>query len=135
MAPGQRMDRVHVFISTGRFRSLDEMRAFVEETYTEDGDGVPSPFMREVELSGYEPGCIECVSRPGRVPLSDLLSGASYADQWLHLVDGSRRADAAICAFAPNMAARPEKSSLEYVGAFPYSHDVWRRIRSDMAGS
>ena len=26
--------------------SLDEVQAFIDKTYTEDGDGIPSPFMR-----------------------------------------------------------------------------------------
>jgi hypothetical protein len=123
------MDTVHVFISTGRFRSFDEMRAYIDETYTEDGDGVPSAFMREVGLSGYEPGCIEAIpSESGRpIPLADLLAEASYADQWLPGLDGSRLADAAICVFTPNRLARPEGCSLEYVGAFDYTvvHPEW----------
>lgn len=116
------METVHVFISTGRFRSFNEMRAYIDKTYTEDGDGVPSSFIREVDLSEYEPGCIEAVnSRSGSpVPLRDLLRGASYSDQWLPCLDGARLADAAICAFAPNRLARPECCSLEYVGAFAY---------------
>ncbi len=114
------MDKVLVFISTGRFQSFAEMRAFVEQTYTEDGDGVPSAFMREVELSGYEPECIECVYRPAPVPLTELLAGASYSYQWLPQLPGDRLADAAIRVFAPNQLAYPEGCSLEYVGAFGY---------------
>jgi Immunity protein 22 len=48
------MATVYVFLSTGRFRSLKEMRQFIDQTYTEDGDGIPSSFMREVGLSEYE---------------------------------------------------------------------------------
>jgi hypothetical protein len=114
------MDTVHVFVSTGRFRSFTEMRAFVEETYTKDGDGVPSPFAREVGLSGYEPGCIECVHQPAPVPLPELLAGASYSDQWLSRLPASRLAEAAICVFAPNQVTRPACSWLEDVGAFGY---------------
>ncbi len=51
------MHTVHVLISTGRFRSFDEMRAYIDETYTEDGDGISSALMREVGLSECEPGC------------------------------------------------------------------------------
>jgi hypothetical protein len=123
------VDRVHVFVSTGRFRSLAELRAYIDETYTEDGDGIPSAFMEEVGLSEYEPGCIEAVpSDSGSpVPLADLLAGASYADQWLPLLDGSRLADAAVCLYPPNVADRPADCSLEYLGAFPYRvvHPEW----------
>jgi hypothetical protein len=96
------------------------MRAFIDETYTEDGDGVPSPFMREVGLSGYEPGCIEAVHEGAPTPLATLLAGAAYADQWLAKLEGDRVADSAICVFAPNRVARPRASSLEFVGAYDY---------------
>ncbi|MBS0264197.1 MAG: immunity 22 family protein [Planctomycetes bacterium] len=98
------------------------MRAYIDETFTEDGDGIPSPFMREVGLSDYEPGCIEAIpSDSGSpVPLSELLVGASYSDQWLRHLDLSRLADAAICVFSPNCVDHPESCSLEYLGAFTF---------------
>ena len=114
------METVHIFISSGKFRTFEEMRAFVEQTYTEDGDGVPSLFMREVGLSGYEPGCIECLHRRRPVPLTELLAGASYSEQWLPGLDGSWLADSAICVFAPNEVRHPHTNSLDYVGAFEY---------------
>ena len=116
------MASVHVFVSTGRFRSFEEMREYIDEPYTEDGDGVPSPFMSEVGLGEYEPGCIEAIpSATGRpVPLADLLAGASYAEQWLPAVDPTRRADAAICVFEPNQVDHPAGCTLEYLGAFEY---------------
>jgi len=114
------MATVHVFISTGRFRSFEEMRTFIDETYTEDGDGVPSAFMREVGLSGYEPGCIEAIHHGWPVSLPELLAQASYADQWVPRLDGSARADAAICVFDPNTVEHPQRSLLGYIGAFEY---------------
>lgn len=117
------MATVYVFISTGRFRSFAEMRAFIDQTYTEDGDPVPSEFMGEVGLSGYEPGCIEAIpSESGQpVPVAHLLAEASYSDQWLPKVNVSRLVDAAICVFAPNGVRNPERCSLEYLGEFQYS--------------
>lgn len=41
----QRMETVQVFISTGRFRSFDEMRTYIDQNYNEDGEGIPSEFM------------------------------------------------------------------------------------------
>jgi hypothetical protein len=116
------MDTVHVFISTGRFRSFAEMRAYIDQTYTADGEGVPSPFMAEVGLSNYEPGCIEAMrSSLGKaVPLTELLAGTSYSDQWLAGLDGSRLADSAICVFGPNGLDRPKDCSLTYLGGFVY---------------
>ena len=92
---------VHVFISAGRFHSFDEMRAFIDETYSDDGDAIPSPFIREVDLSSYEPACIEALHSEQPIPLTDLLQGSSYSEQWLTQVDGSQTADSAICVFAP----------------------------------
>jgi Immunity protein 22 len=74
------MGAVHVFVSTGRFRSFEEMRAFIDETYTGDGDSVASEFMKEVGLTNYEPGCIEAIhSKSGTaLPVALLLAGASW---------------------------------------------------------
>ncbi|MFN0054802.1 MAG: immunity 22 family protein [Planctomycetales bacterium] len=118
-----KIDCQATYETTGRFRSFEEMRAYIDETYSEDGDGIPSAFMREVGLSEYEPGCIEAIPSEcgSAVPLSALLAGASYSDQRLPRLDRSRLADAAICVFAPNRADHPEGCSLVYVGTFPYS--------------
>lgn len=117
-------ETVHVFLSTGRFGSFEEMRSFIDQTYSEDGDGIPSPFMQEIGLSEYEPGCIEAIHSDHSLPLHELLSAASYADQWLPLLERTlnapRFADAAICVFPPNGADHPEGSSLEYLGALPF---------------
>jgi hypothetical protein len=98
------------------------MRKYIDETYDEDGDSVPSAFMVETGLDEYEPGCIEAIcSESGRpVPLTELLEGASYSEQWLAAVDRARRADAAICVFPPNRVERPADCTLEYVGSFEY---------------
>ena len=116
------MDRVHVFISTGRFRSFDEMRQFIDQNYTDDGDGIDSEFMTEIGFREYEPSCIEAIlSESGEpVPLRQLLQGASYCEQWLMEIDGTLLADAAICVFSPNEIEQPHDCSMEYVGEFHY---------------
>ena len=114
------MGVVHVYVSTGRFHGFDDMRRFIDRAYTEDGDGIPSPFMREVQLESYEPGCIEAIDSPTVVPLTELLRDASYSQQWLTKLDQSRTADSAICVFEPNKVLNPKGCSLEYLGAFPY---------------
>ena len=122
------MPRVHVFVSTGRFRSFAQMRKFIDQTYTEDGDGVPSDFMREVGLYDYEPGCIEAIHRRRPAKLATLLKDASYADQWLPKIkDAGRTADAAICVYHPNRVRHPRRTSLEYVGGFEFEvvHSEW----------
>src|SRR5947209_12238371 len=114
------METVHVFASTGRFRSFEEMRSFIDQTYTEDGDAVPSAFMHESDLSEYEPGCIEAIHSERPLPLAKLLAGCSFSERWLPQVDGSLTADSAICVFPPNVLGNPYGCSLTYVGAFTY---------------
>jgi len=114
------MPTVHVFVSTGRFSSFAEMRKFIDPTYTDDGDMVPSPFINEVRLTSYEPECIEAVHAPGPKPLHDLLHGVSHGEQWLHLVDPSVVASEAICVFEPNHPIRPTESSMHYCGRYYY---------------
>lgn len=121
MAKRSHTDTVHVFISTGRFRSFAEMRSFVEETSTEEGDGVASEFGREVSQSWYEPACMECLLVSEPVLAVELLASTSYSDQWLPKLTTSEVADAAICVFSPNVVDHPEKSSLKYLGAFTYN--------------
>jgi Immunity protein 22 len=114
-------DTVHVFVARGRFRSLTEVHEFVDQTYTEDGEAIRSSFMTEVVLSEYEPMCIETVHSARPLPLAELLQGASFLEQWGSQIDGARVAESAVCVFSPNAVAHPERSSLEYVGAFAYS--------------
>jgi Immunity protein 22 len=114
------VEMVHVFVALGRFASDAELQAFIDPTYTEDGDLVLSPFMRETGLREFEPGCIERVHSPVPLPVRELLRGTSYADQWLHRLDASLLADSAVCAFGPNVLEHPQGRSMQYVGGFPY---------------
>ncbi len=116
------MDRLHILTSTGRFSSFDQLRRYIDMTYTDDGDGLASEFIREVQLVNYEPGCIEAViSRSGRpVPLAELLGSASWAGQWLSLLPAAALADAAVCVYPPNRMLSPRACSLQYIGEFPY---------------
>lgn len=112
------MGTVHLFISRSRFHSFTEIREFIEERYSEDGDSIPSAFMEEVGLRGYEPACIEAAYSKQVIPISQLLGKMSYATAWLDAVPVGLVADSAICVFSPNVVVTPESSSLEYVGAF-----------------
>jgi hypothetical protein len=109
---------VHVFVSTGRFPSFEQLSAYIDATYTEDGEGTPSAFMEEVDLHDYQPGCIEAItSESGRpVPVAELVAEASWSERWLPAIDGARTADAVIAVFSPNVVAHPERCSLEYLG-------------------
>jgi len=112
--------QVHVFACLGRFRSLADLRAYLDPMWTEDGDELDSPFMEAVGLSDYEPMCIEAVCFDHPLPLGDALAGVSYCEQWGGAVQQERLVDAVVCVFSPNRVARPEGSRLDWVGCFSY---------------
>ncbi|PKB20610.1 immunity 22 family protein [Janthinobacterium sp. 64] len=114
---------VHVFACSGRFPSWEALQAYLAPTYTDDGDAVPSPFFLETGLTHYEPACFESAMLASPAPLAQLLDGVSYADSWLAQAcadaDGKTvLADTAVCVFAPNQLAHPQRSSLHYVGSY-----------------
>ncbi|MEV4280094.1 immunity 22 family protein [Actinoplanes xinjiangensis] len=114
------MALVHVFVSTGRFASEKQLRTFVDPTYTDGGDAMPSRFMEETGLHAYEPCTIETIRAGEAMPVRQLLRDASWAEQWLVNLDAGRWADTAVCVFPPNVLAAPHDSSLDYCGAFTY---------------
>jgi hypothetical protein len=115
---------LHLFVARARFKSLADIYAFIDQTYTEDGERIPSRFMLEVELSDYDPMCIESFHSARPLPLAELLRGASFGAQWIAHLDAARVAESAICVFSPNAVANPERTSLEYVGAIRYERPV-----------
>ncbi|GAA1258655.1 hypothetical protein GCM10009665_56020 [Kitasatospora nipponensis] len=116
---------VQVFLSRGRFSSVEDIRDHVDERWSQNGDAEPSVFMAEVGMAELEPMCVEAMharDEGNLVPVAPrvLLRGASYADQWLPQVESTEPADAAICVFAPNVVTDPHGSSLHYLGRFTY---------------
>jgi hypothetical protein len=71
-------------------------------------------------MTNFEAGCIEAVHSDTPVPLTELLDGTSYSDQWVPEIVSARKADAAICVYPPNHLRQPHLSSVEFIGAFPY---------------
>lgn len=122
-----RLEAVHVFISIGRFHSDEELKAFLDPTYDQDGNMTASVCMREVELSNYEPACIESMRSERPVALKELLPGFSYIDKWLQQVleqlDDPPFVDAVVCVFSPNRLGNPQGSSLNYLGIFEFMRD------------
>lgn len=114
------MESVHLFISSGRFKTFGEMRSFVEESYDENGEATDSEFGKEVGLTDYEPGCIECIESPtGNVlPAKELLALAHRSDCWLDQIEEGLEADAVICVCKPNKVLNPEGTSLTYLGEY-----------------
>jgi len=115
------MAKVHVFVCGNRFESFKTMRAFTRPVYTDEGDVLPSEFAKEVELSDYEPMCLEAIHGTEPQPVRELVARASYADQWLSELPEALEACQAFCVFSPNHVANPQGTSLDYVGAFSYT--------------
>ena len=125
---GNSLPVVHLFACSGRFASWEALQAYLSPAYTEDGDAVPSPFFVETGLTHYEPACFESAMLASPAPLAQLLDGVSYPDSWLAQAcadaDGQHLlADTAVCVFAPNQLAHPERSSLRHVGSYCYCVD------------
>ncbi|MEV6522913.1 immunity 22 family protein [Longispora sp. NPDC051575] len=115
---------VHVFLALGQFPSEAELRAYLDERWSPDGDAEPSTFMAQAGIVELTPECVEAVhiddlGHPGPVAPAELLREASYADQWLADLDTAELADAAICVYPPNVVTNPGGTPLRYVGAFP----------------
>jgi len=112
---------VYVFISTDRFQTAENLHSFLDPTYTDDADMLPSTFMREVEQSEYEPMCIEHFLTDSPVAVDLLLADASYASHWLPHINSSVQGNMALCVFSPNHLEHPERSSLTYLGSVAFS--------------
>ncbi|MEU1288172.1 hypothetical protein [Kitasatospora sp. NPDC005856] len=116
---------VHVFLSRGRFSSGEDIRDYVDERWSGNGDAEPSAFMAHAGIAELEPMCVEVVHARDDGHLTPvvpevLLRDASYADQWLPHVESTEPADAAICVFTPNVVANPHGTPLHYLGGFTY---------------
>src|SRR6266540_5197684 len=111
---------VYVFISTDRFQTAENLHSFLDPTYTEDGDMLPSTFMREVGQSEYEPMCIERFLTDSPLAVNLLLADASYATDWLPHINSSVQGNMALCIFFPNHLEHPERSSLTYLGSVAF---------------
>lgn len=111
---------VHIFVALGRFGDANELSDFVEPDYSDNGDLIGSQFMREIGLESYEPMAIEREFYPRSIALLSALAGFSYSRQFplVRLADTS--IDSIVCVYAPNSVQHPNRSSLDYVGAFTY---------------
>jgi len=115
---------VHVYASTGRFDSWDDIQDFIHPKCDEDGEAPDSAFMESIGMTEYEPMCFESIHSPAPRPIHELLRGVSYEDQWTHLVDPSIEADSLICVYEQNIVTKPNGSELKYCGAYTYDPDA-----------
>jgi hypothetical protein len=111
---------VHIFVSRGRFANEDQLAQFVEPNYTEDGDLISSKFMTEIGLESFEPMAIERTFYPKKTDLLSAIHGFSYADQFPLVRLEPTSINTIICVYSPNTVRTPNRSSLDYVGAFKY---------------
>ncbi|MEM7105294.1 MAG: immunity 22 family protein [Bacteroidota bacterium] len=112
------MSWVYVFVAKNKFASFEEMRAFIDPGFTEDGDYIPSDLMKETQLFDIEPGFIEAVYEESPKVIRILLSESSYAEQWLSQIKEEQHFNNAICIYAPNHLDHPEGCSMKYLGKF-----------------
>jgi len=114
------MPILHLFISKGRFNSEEELDQYIKPEYTDDGDKINSPFMKEVGLSSFEPGCIEATFESEECEIIELLEGSSYEEQWLNSVPENLKANVAVTVYEPNVLTSPNLCTLEYLGGYNY---------------
>ena len=82
---------------------------------------IPSQFMREIGLiDHYEPMAIESEHFGRPLDLLSAIPGFSYSDQFRVVRTAPTLVDTVVCVYSPNVPASPEKSSLDYIGAFNY---------------
>lgn len=116
------MAKLHIYISSDKFRTEDELNSYLIPSYTEDGDLINSPFMKEVKLENYEPMCVEVVFEKANRPVKHLLEGISYYEQWVKDISDNFEGNVVVCIYEPNLLANPMGSILNYLGE--YSYDV-----------
>jgi hypothetical protein len=114
------MPKVHVFASTDLFAEAASLERFVMPAYNDDGDEIPSEFMRETGLKCHEPACIERIHSKEPKRLTDLLAGASYGASWLAQASAETCFRSAVCVYPPNVLTSPARSSMVYLGAYDY---------------
>ena len=114
------MPVVHIYIADEESILEEDVYAYVNATYTEDGEQIDSHFMRDIGLTDHEPGCIELVIDPTPLPLPHLLEGCSYVDQWISQLPVDDCARVAVCVYEPNVVADPTNSKYRYVGGYGY---------------
>jgi hypothetical protein len=114
------MSVLHLYISSGRFSSEEELDDFIQPSYDENGEKIDSVFMDEVGLTSFEPACIEATFEEREVNIIELLEGSSYQDQWLELVPNDLSGNVALTIYEPNLLSKPKSCSLVYVGSYNY---------------
>jgi len=116
------MPSVLLFISLRGFESEEALARYLHPSYSEDGDMIPSDFIREVALTNYEPMCIEAVYEEEPTAVRHLVAGCSHADQWARRLPQDLKADVSVVVYSPNTVSFPEAARrLQFCGIFPYS--------------
>src|SRR5262245_46677071 len=116
------MDQVHIFCARGKFPDDQRLSRFVTPTYSEDGELIPSQFMREIGLiDNYDPTAIESERFDRPLELLAAIIGFSYSDQFRVVRVDPTLVDTVICVYSPNAPQTPQRSTLDYVGVFSYN--------------
>ena len=73
----------YVSLWIGNIKSDDELMAYVELEYTDDGDCIPSKFLKDfsIDIDDIDEDFIERVCHENKVSsISELISGCSYEE-------------------------------------------------------
>lgn len=73
----------YVSLWIGNIKSDDELMAYVELEYTDDGDCIPSKFLKDfsIDIDDFDEDFIERVCHENKVSsISELISGCSYEE-------------------------------------------------------
>ena len=120
---------VHAWI--GSFKSRADFERYIQQTYSANGESVPSQFMLDVGLAVYDHDRQEFEYHETPLPLAEVLTGHSYAASFSAAF--IKRAtelgiDSAGTVFLLYDGALSPKSPdeiapIRYVGAFDYTTD------------
>lgn len=125
----QRTDTSHFFV--GRFRTEEDLSAFLEEDYSNEDDEVPiSQFCASQGETFLDHDLMESGFRDGEPNLREFFDGFSYAEHWaddiasLAAAQGLNDANTLIfiskCEIAAPHSADGEGFSLAYLGEITY---------------
>lgn len=109
-----------ISIWIGNFESEEAFAAFIEETFDEDGDMEPSPFMKAFEIEYINPDFQEVLFQDN-LSKDDLLQ-ASYAESFIDKLDNhSLRGNSIVILYDfCYVGEKQEIENFRYLGSFDY---------------
>jgi hypothetical protein len=122
------IDERVVYAWIGEFDSEVDFERYIEQSYTEDGDSIPSQFMRDVGLDWYDDDFQEFEYHSARRSIRIALSGHSYSESFAPLLIqratelGIESVGAVFLLYELDNPPIPpsQDAPIRYIGSFPY---------------